>query len=141
MRKTRFGIIMLASLLAGLSVESGNVNHSQEGVAQAATIKYKGKRYHSKYTIKQMRRKYHLVYKTKAFKVSKSLTNHLVWNRYEGIVKNPSIRRENKMPMFVTAHGKYAAFLTAYVEAAFNSKMAYVNLKTGQLVMSHSGWE
>ncbi|GEO70572.1 hypothetical protein [Levilactobacillus acidifarinae] len=134
-------ILAVAATGLGLGIAvNGQVNPFQEVTAHAAIIKFQGKHYQSKYTVRQIRYKYHLTYQRQTFKVSKDVFNHVVRNQYVGIQRNPSIRRETKLPMFVTAHGTYAGFRSAYVEAAFNSKTAYVNLKTGKLVVSHNGW-
>ncbi|MDT7013266.1 hypothetical protein [Levilactobacillus namurensis] len=135
----RLGLaVMIIGLFATLPISLNQFGTEQP--AKAATITYKGKHYHSKYTVRQMRKRYHLKYRKKTLKISSNVYNHIVWNRYAGIVKNPTIRRERKMPMFIKIHGTYAAFFSAYVEANFNNKTAFINLKTGKKVMSHSGW-
>ncbi|QMU08292.1 hypothetical protein [Levilactobacillus suantsaii] len=141
MKKSVTVAVIVTSLLTGtLWNDSNAINLLPTTTAQAATIRYHGHKYHSKYSIRQMRKKYHLKYKQRKLRISKKETDHIVWNQFFGIQKNPTIRREIKMPMFKKLHGTYAAFLSEYVEAAFNSKIAFVNLKTGKLVMSHSGW-
>ncbi|RRG00290.1 MAG: hypothetical protein DUD34_15855 [Lactobacillus sp.] len=103
--------------------------------AQAATqhvIKWHGKQYRSKYTIKQMRKKYKLrYYKTKDLA-------HVTWvhNGYWGITNHANIhvgtRGESHARGNLTKKGHFAMFLTYQVNGGNAYSMVYVNLKNGK---------
>lgn len=103
--------------------------------AQAAThhvIKWHGKHYPSKYTLKQMRTKYHL-----KFYKSKDLA-HVTWvhNRFIGISKGANVHTGNGPESHAhgatTYKGRYAMFLTDQLNGGNAYSLEYVNLKTGK---------
>jgi len=125
-------LVMLAALLFGLgAVGSFSNTNTATPTVNAATkhyIKWHGKYYRSKYTLKTMRKKKHLKYKK--FEMSYN-------NKFMGITKSARTGYYTANPAFknvvhVKHHkGTYAMFDT--FPGGIGHKVHFVNLMTGQV--------
>jgi len=100
--------------------------------AQASVhyIKWHGKKYKSKYTIKQMRKKYHLKYKKSKFYGYTTKDNYF----YGITTKGAYQHRTTDVHAFATIHhkGTYAMFRSKTFDGGNAYGLDYVNLKTGK---------
>ncbi|MFD1456690.1 hypothetical protein ACFQ44_13605 [Levilactobacillus lanxiensis] len=125
----------LLLIVALLTIGGSTIAAAPVVPAEAAThhvIKWHGKKYRSKYTVKQMRRKFHLkYYKTKDIA-------HVTWvhNRFLGISKGANVHTgagsETHAHGAVTHKGHYAMFMTDQLDGGNAYSLEYINLKTGK---------
>ncbi|MFD1421387.1 hypothetical protein [Lactiplantibacillus songbeiensis] len=125
-------LVMLAALLFGLgAVGSFSNTNTATPTVNAATkhyIKWHGKYYRSKYTLKTMRKKKHLKYKFYGYGYD---------NKFVGITKSAitgwySANPASKKEVHVKHHkGTYAKFDTDPV--SIGHTVHFVNLKTGHV--------
>ncbi|PTM21233.1 hypothetical protein DA798_11365 [Lactobacillus sp. PFC-70] len=129
MIKLRFKFLLALSVL-GIGV--GLMNFKAPVIAQAKlkhTVTIKGKKYASKYTLKQIRNRYHLKYKVRKISGMKTYTNK-VWAYKTSARSGFWDYTQPKFNHYKTHKGRYIVFKTWM--GGNMSTLKAVNLTTGK---------